>query len=184
MRSDTASRSVLCVAQIIGLASLAVARSAQASPDYPPALAAAIANQYPSAVKCVPLCTACHLTMLGGLGMLNSFGASLKNIGELVPGDANRVAPALMKLAATMPPVDSDGDGISDVDELIVGDSPSIAGNAGKNQFCPDIKYGCGARIAAVPPVDRLSLLCMGLAALGCVAGRRRRLERLGRSRR
>jgi hypothetical protein len=74
-----------------------------------------------------------------------------------------------------MPPIDSDGDGVSDVDELNAGDSPSIAGPAGQGQFCSDLQYGCGARIAAAPPVDRLSLLSAGLVTLGLVLSRRRR---------
>jgi hypothetical protein len=171
--------SVLGVALGIGLASLGFARSAHASSNYPPALAAAIAAQYPTAVKCVPLCTACHLTTAGGPGSINSFGRSLETVGGLLPGNADLVAPALAQLAKTDP--DSDGDGIHDIEELTVGDSPSIAGDAGKNQFCPDIKFGCGARIAAAPPVDRFSLFCAGLAVFGFAATRRRRAIRARR---
>lgn len=85
------------------------------------------------------------------------------------------VAPAFDKLAMSDP--DSDHDGIHDIEELVVGDSPSVAGDAGKSQFCPDIKYGCGARIAAAPPapVDRLGLFSAGLAVLGLAVARRRR---------
>jgi len=164
---------VFRVALLVGLGSLGFARSAQASSDYPPALAAAIAKQLPNAVHCVPLCTACHLTTVGGPGMLNEFGINMENIGGLIPGDASLVDGAFAKLVAADP--DSDGDGTHDVEEITVGDSPSIAGPAGASQFCPDIKYGCGASIATPPPVDNVSLIPAGLAVLGLVVARRRR---------
>jgi hypothetical protein len=126
-------------------------------------------------VKCVPLCTACHLTTEGGPKRLNSFGTNLENFGKLTLGDASKVAPALARLAAVMPPIDSDGDGVSDIAELIAGDSPSVAGDAGKSQFCSDERFGCGARIAVSPPADRLAWLGAGLGVVRLVWGRRRR---------
>jgi hypothetical protein len=157
----------------LGFASLGVTRTAQASSDYPAALAAAIAEQYPDAVKCVPLCTACHLTTVGGPGMMNKFGMSLESIGGLLPGNAALVAPAFKRLAMVDP--DSDGDGTHDIEEITAGDSPSLAFPDGQGQFCSDIKYGCGAHIAAAPPVDRMGLLSAGLVVLGLALSRRRR---------
>ena len=168
------SRFVWRFAWLIGLASLGVVRPAWASPDYPPVLAAAIAKELPNALHCVPLCTACHLTTMGGPGELNVFGINLETIGGLSQGDASLIDGALVKLIAADP--DSDGDGTHDVEELTVGDSPSIAGPAGDNQFCPDIKYGCGASIATPPPVDNISLIPAGLAVLGLAVARRRRV--------
>jgi hypothetical protein len=165
--------SVFRIALLVGLASLGVVRSARASWDYPPALAAAIASQYPMAVKCVPLCTACHLTTQGGPGNLNVFGVNMENVGGLLPGDASLVGPALAKLAKVDP--DSDGDGTHDIEEIEAGDSPSVALPLGIGEFCPDIKYGCGARIAPAPPVDRFSLFTAGLVVFGLAAARRRR---------
>jgi hypothetical protein len=158
----------------LGIASLGVARTAQASSDYPPLLAAAIAKKYPTAVKCVPLCTACHLTTVGGPGMVNQFGLSLETYGLLRQSPAT-VEPAFDALAVADP--DSDGDGTHDIEEIVAGNSPSIAYPAGEGEFCPDIKYGCGAHIAAAPPppVDRLGLFSTGLAVLGFVTVRRRR---------
>jgi hypothetical protein len=169
----------------LGLAALGVARSAQASSTYPPALADAIAGDpthFPNAVTCVPQCTACHLTTVGGPGMMNKFGLTLEHYG-LLPGNHELVAPALTQLtsandalvAAGMPPIDSDEDGISDIAEIIKGDSPSLAAPDGTGQFCPDIKYGCGAHIAAAPPVDRLGLFSAGLVVLSFAIVRRRR---------
>ncbi len=169
-------------ALLVGLSSLGLARTAQASPDFPPYLKEALDKEFPSVVHCVPLCTACHNTTEGGPGNLNVFGVTLEGSGiGLQPGDADPahdlalVESAIHNLALAMPPPDSDHDGISDVTELNDGDSPSIAGPAGVGQFCPDIRYGCGARIAAAPPVDRFSLLTSGLVAFGLVLARRRR---------
>jgi hypothetical protein len=160
----------------LGLASFGVARTAQASTNYPPALAAAIAKMYPTAkaAQCVPACTACHLTTAGGPGMMNKFGLSLESFG-LLPGNPALIENAFTMLATADP--DSDGDGTADIEELQAGDSPSLAFPDGVEQFCPDIKYGCGAHIAAAPPppVDRLGLFSAGLVVLGFAFARRRR---------
>ena len=167
--------SLSTIALCAGFITLSVARPAHASSDYPPALKAALDTEFPNVTHCVPLCTACHNTTQGGPGNINVFGATLESsaIG-LIPGDATRVAPAIHNLAIAMPPIDSDGDGVSDVDELNAGDSPSIAGPAGVGQFCPDITYGCGAHIAVAKPVDRLSLIPASLVVLGLIGLRRR----------
>jgi hypothetical protein len=175
MHTTKTPGSVFRAALLLGFASLGLARTAQASSNYPPVLAAAIAQQFPNAVKCVPLCTACHLTTAGGPQMMNVFGSSLEAQG-LFSGNPALIAPALMKLAAVMPPIDSDHDGISDINELIAGDSPSIAGKNGQGLFCPNIEYGCGAHVAAAPPpADRIGLFSAGLVVLGFAMSRRRR---------
>jgi hypothetical protein len=183
MHSTKNLRFLAGVTILVGLASLAATHAAQASPGFPPVLAAAIAAERPAAVKCVPLCTACHLTTTGGPGMLNVFGAALESKYGLRLENNASVATAIKADAAAM--ADADGDGTSDIDELIVGDSPSIAGPLGKNQFCPDIQYGCGARIAAPPPTDRLSLFSAGLVVFGFALAHRRkkgvRAQRLAR---
>jgi len=162
-----------------GLITLSAARPAFASSNYPPALKAALDTEFPNYTHCVPLCTACHKTTQGGPGNINVFGATLErsDIG-LLAGDVDRVAVAIHNLAIATPPIDSDGDGTSDVDELNAGDSPSIPGAAGIGQFCPDIKYGCGAHIAAKPAVDRLSLIPAFVVVLGLFGFRRRAAQR------
>jgi hypothetical protein len=169
-------------ALLVGLSSLGLARTAQASPDFPPYLKDALDKEFPMIVHCVPLCTACHNTTQGGPGNLNSFGVTLESSqiglmqGNTDPAhDLALVESAIHNLVTLDPTSDSDHDGTSDIDELNAGDSPSIAGPAGVGQFCPDIRYGCGARIAAAPPVDRFSLLTGGLVAFGLVMARRRR---------
>jgi len=95
----------------------------------------------------------------------------------LVPGLEETVKPAFNALADAMPPIDSDNDGFSDVEEIQAGNSPSVAYPNGQGQFCPDIAYGCGARIAAAkpPPVDQLGLFSAGLVVFGFAAMRRQR---------
>ena len=115
--------------------------------------------------------------------MMNKFGLSLEAAG-LLSGNPNLIAGALKTLAMKMPAVDSDGDHTSDIDEIIAGNSPSLAFPNGEGQFCPDIKYGCGARIAAAPPppVDRLGLFSAGTVVLGFALARRRRAALCARS--
>ena len=150
-----------------------VSRSAEASPTYPPFLENAVAEQIPNAPKCAPQCTACHLTTAGGFGTLNKFGHNLQMIGGLLPGGSQADVTHALKILVAADP-DSDGDGIKDVEEIEAGDSPALAAPNGAAQWCPDIKYGCGARIAAAPPaVDGPGLFSAGLVVLGFAVARR-----------
>jgi hypothetical protein len=178
-RLSTLGAAVLCA-----LASFGTAHTAHASPTFPPALQSALEQQFKQSF-CVPQCSACHLTNSGGPGMMNVFGANLEKYGGLGPVLVANVAPAIQKYFTATPPAgvpqvngefDSDGDGVSDKDEILAGDSPSIALPNGEGAFCPDIKYGCaGGRIAKVPPpVDRISLFAAGLVVAGFAAIRRR----------
>jgi hypothetical protein len=133
----------------------------------------AVAEQIPNAPKCAPQCTACHLTTEGGFGTLNKFGHNLQMIGGLLPGGSQADVTHALKILVAADP-DSDGDGIKDVEEIEAGDSPALAAPNGVARWCPDIKYGCGARIAAAPPaVDRASLFSLGLVVLGFALARR-----------
>jgi hypothetical protein len=188
--SSKARAVAISAASFLWLASFGLARTAEASQEFPALLQAALQKKFGEQISgtfCVPLCTACHLTTVGGPGNLNVFGADLmKNAGLQQLQDAT-VASSLDTLFATPPPpgaplnaageVDSDGDGISDKQELIDFDSPSLPAPRGEGAFCPDIKYGCaGGRIAPAPPrVDHLSLFSAGLIVLGFAAIRRRR---------
>ena len=69
---------------------------------------------------------------------------------------------------------DSNGNGISDYDELANGMEPGTS-----NVLCADIKYGCGASVAkAKPPVDSVGLFSAGLAVVGLAVLRRRQRAR------
>jgi hypothetical protein len=188
MTHSTKTRaSLFCTGLLLGLATLLPARSAHASSDFPAALKTALEAHFPGQQFCVPLCTACHNTTKGGPRDVNVFGTNLEFHGGLPPGNTNaatkvpRAIEAYFK--ATPGPNDSqvngqwdsDGDGISDEQELKDLSSPSIAGPRGEGAFCTDIRYGCGARIAAVPPpADSVALFAASLAALGLIALRRR----------
>ena len=186
MKHSTKTRgSALAAALLIGLASFGSARSAHASSDFPAALKKALEKQFPGQTFCVPLCTACHTTTQGGPGNVNVFGVNLELKGILPKGNAGadaKVDKAIDKYFMITPPIDSDGDGVSDKDELQVYSSPSLPKPRGEQEFCSDLKFGCGARIAAAPPsVDRIGLFSAGLAVLGLAALRRRRPRQSGR---
>jgi hypothetical protein len=177
--------SLLTSLLLVGLATLSSARTASASSDFPAALKLALEAHFPDQTYCVPLCTACHNTTKGGPGDINVFGHNLEFHGPLIPGNSNataKVATALENyFKATPGPTDlqvdgkwdSDGDGVSDEEELKEYRSPSIAG---PGAFCTDLTYGCGARIAsAPPPVDKVGMFSAGLVVLGLTLLRRRR---------
>lgn len=160
---------------LVGLATLASAPSANASSKYPPEVQKALSKKF-GRDYCVPQCTLCHSSNVGGIGKFSAFGANLKADTGLFPQSPAMVGPALEKYFADKPNADSDLDSISDLMELEMGSSPSVAGTRGEGLICPDISYGCGARVAAAPPppVDRLGLFSTGLALLGLAALRRR----------
>jgi len=185
-------RSVKLVAASLTFAALGSVRAARASGTYPAEMSKALERQFPGQSYCVPLCTACHNTTKGGPGDLNVFGYNLLGKGGLpggrptlvdgaidryfkatpAPGDPQ--ANTLFIDGSTRPFFDSDQDGISDYTELQNSDSPSVALPRGEKEFCPDIAYGCFARVAAAPPpADRLGLFSAGLAVLGLAAFRR-----------
>jgi len=204
------TRVSLAAALLVGLATLGSANSASASSSFPAAMQKSLNKLFPDETFCVPLCTACHNTTLGGPRDLNVFGSNLEKyptFPNLILGNGGdvdtKVENALNNYFASAPPTglaiapanfpnprlptapptfpvgtqpsyDSDGDGVSDYEELRGFDSPSIAFTRGDSAFCPDIAYGCFARIAgAPPPVDRLGLFSAGLVVLGLAAFRR-----------
>ena len=185
MNSIKTRISILAAALLAGLATLGSASTAQASPAYPPFLQAALEKQL-RVTLCIPQCSACHLTNLGGPGMLNSFGANLEKPvsmggGGLLPGGTEAtVETAVTAYFTASPTADSDHDGVSDADEIKAFNSPAVAGERGQSQFCPDIKYGCaGGRIASAPARDdKPALFAAGLVVVGLSAAMRRRARR------
>ena len=164
--------SSFAIAALVGLALCGTASVAQAKPTYPPIFQESLSKTLGIPI-CVPQCTACHQTSLGGLKTLNVFGKNLQDKAGLTASQIS-IDSAVMTYFALTPDVDSDGDGVSDRQELVDGSSPSIPGERGQGLFCPDIKYGCGASVApARPPVDRLGLFGAALAVLGLAIGRR-----------
>lgn len=173
---------------LVGLTTFGSARSAHASSDFPAALQKALQAQpqFAGTTFCVPLCTACHNTTQGGPQNINPFGHNLEFYGGLALGNADADAKVLGAVtryfmatpAAGVPQVggkwDSDNDGVSDEQELKDLSSPSLARPRGEHEFCSDLAYGCGARIApAPPPVDRIGLFSASFVILGLAAFRR-----------
>jgi hypothetical protein len=177
MHSNPIRVSVYGAALLVGLSLLAQPRVAAASTTFPPKLQQALETKFMGQTFCVPQCTVCHLTNAGGPRMLNVFGANLETYGGLYPADPTVALPAYFNaVAAGKTNGDSDGDGISDEKELQALSSPAVAGPRGEGLVCPDIAYGCGARIAPAPPppVDRVGLFSAGCVLLGLAAFRRR----------
>jgi hypothetical protein len=185
----------LALSASLALLAFGSVRVAHASSSYPPEVAKALDAQFPGQAYCVPQCITCHRTNEGGFGTLNVFGHNLEIYGALPPSHPELVVGAFDKYFKSTPPTgdgappqvnttftdgttrlfyDSDKDGVSDYTELQNSDSPSVALPRGEKELCPDIAYGCFARVAAAPPpADRLGLLSAGLVVLGLTAFRR-----------
>jgi len=182
----------LALAASLALTAWSAPRAAHASPSYPPEVQKALEAQFKGQTYCVPQCTTCHLTSVGGYGTLNVFGKTLQLNGRLPANNPGAVVGAFDTFfkstpkptdpqvsttfvdGTTRPFFDSDRDGISDYTELQNSDLPSVALPRGEKELCPDIEYGCFARVAAAPPpVDRYALLSAGLVVFGLAAFRR-----------
>jgi len=189
----------LALAAGLTLATFGSVRGAHASPSYPPEVKKALEAQFKGQTYCVPQCITCHVTNEGGFNTMNVFGHNLEFYGRLPPSNPGLVVGAFDTyfkstpaagiptanttfLDGTMRPFyDSDSDGISDYTELQNSDSPSLPLPRGEKEFCPDIAYGCFARVAAAPPpANGLGVFSAGLLVLGLAAFRR--LKRTARS--
>jgi hypothetical protein len=98
-------------------------------------------------------CALCHTNGVTGVGTVNTpIGKALRARG-LVSGNDGSLTAALDALAKDG--VDSDGDGVPDVEELKAGTDPNVAGtDTGASPATP--KYGCGAEVA--PGLEALAL--------------------------
>jgi hypothetical protein len=103
---------------------------------------------YPSAVEshlgmtCAPQCTLCHTNNSGGGGTVTrDFGLAMMDRGLEGGSQTDLLKAALDQMDVDA--VDSDGDGVPDIDALINGDNPN-----GGAAFCGDTAgptptYGC-----------------------------------------
>lgn len=169
-RVPSFSRSLKALSVAAALAaSFTVALPAAASEPFP----AYIAEKYKMA--CVPACTLCHLTNLGGTANLKkepSFVYTLLLADAmnhmLSPGLPETMDTALATMEAMGS--DTDMDGSPDIEELKFGTDP----NGSNTPLCDVPKYGCGASVANTAPT-RLGALALAASVMLVLGLRRRR---------
>ena len=152
-----------------------LAGAASASPDYPATIKSHLS------LKSTPECALCHSGGMTGLGTVNTpFGTTARTKYNLTSGNTTLLTSVLDKMKADG--VDSDGDKVGDIDELIAGTDPNTAGG-GVVAAKPDLTYGCVATVApggATPS----SGAAFGLALVAAIAVARRRRGLVGPSNR
>ena len=121
---------------------------AMASTNYPVVVQSHLSLSAPPRQSC----GLCHTNGVTGSGTVNTpVGKALKARG-MVSGNEGSLRAALDALARDG--VDSDGDGVPDIEELKAGTDPNVAGTDTTSTATP--KYGCGAE--AVPGLEALAL--------------------------
>jgi hypothetical protein len=103
-----------------GVAALLAVVSSWASPTYPPTIQSELMLEH------MPDCTLCHRDDLGGVGtVIRPFGRTMLNHFMLTGGNnVNLLKAALQGDDAEH--LDSDGDGVPDIDELRMGTDPNV----------------------------------------------------------
>jgi hypothetical protein len=137
-----------------------LASTAFASADYP----GEIQTKYGLGSLPPQLCTLCHPGATGTGTAISPFARALMMRG-LTSGNAMSLSMALDQMEADM--VDSDNDGVIDVQELRNGTDPNRAdatvtdggtgGGGGSTVVVPNLRYGCGNSV--LPELFFLSLL-------------------------
>jgi hypothetical protein len=152
------------IVPVLGI--LLCASSAYAEATFPAAI------QTAAGIPCEPPCTLCHTTSPGTrLSATKAFALTLLTNGLLTMKPDSLTA-VVAKLRANK--VDTDKDGVIDVDELAAGSDPSNAQPGA--QLCGPL-YGCaGGHIAKVPPrqADRAPWVLAAALALLLLARMRR----------
>lgn len=104
----------------------------------------------------LPDCTICHLTSAGGANTVERpFGLAMKNHG--LTGNNNLTALVSALNAVKDDKVDSNGNGVSDYDELKAGTNPNPV-----SAEAPTLNYGCSS--AGLPAWGALLLTAAWLA--------------------
>jgi len=143
------------------LALVSLAGVAEATPEFPDAMRAHLK------MSSSPPCDVCHADGVTGGGTVTTpFGRSARARG-LVADNEDVLFGVLDRMAGEK--VDSDNDGIPDIDELIASTDPnSAAGNTVGPQ-----EFGCVGRVASGQGERGASLLAAALVALALRRSRR-----------
>ncbi len=152
------------VALALGVGVFAWVGTVHASSDYPAVIRDSLG------MECTPQCIICHKDNGGGPGNLRNTGFVRAMADQGVFGRTpERIPQALQAIENTMPEIDSDGDGLGDIQELRVSRNPSEPDTTNdEGDVCSnEVRYGCGARMEPRSPLDGTAGLLAGLAALG-----------------
>jgi MYXO-CTERM domain-containing protein len=150
----------------LSIAGLLFAAGAMASPQFPDEVKAHLMLANP------PPCSLCHTNGVTGVGTVNTpFGKAMRAHG-LQAEDTASLDSALDQMKSQN--VDSDGDGVSDIDELIKGADPNTAGTGSLGPEPPT--YGCVATVApGTPGRTGAFVAALGFFAAVALVRRRRR---------
>ena len=104
-----------------------------------------------------PPCTICHLNNQGEKGtVVKPFGIWMYDHG--LRGDATKEELGDLLDENEQKAVDSDGDGVGDIDEIRDGEDPSVAGAT-----LEPPQYGCLSTTPRTTPAALLALVALGL---------------------
>ncbi len=150
------------------------ATPAFASASFPPTIQAELA------LASAPPCTLCHRNDVGGIGtVVTPFGRTLMNRLGVAAANVGSLKAALAADKAQN--LDSDGDGISDIDELQAGMDPNVGASgevAGLDVPLPET--GCAfATRKSVGGAGAVMFVCLGLVLVGRRSRRLRTILRV-----